>query len=386
MPLSKIVAKSITDDTITTDQIADTSVHGRRNLIINGAMQIAQRGTSVASLSSTSTYSTCDRWKVQYGSSGTFTESQSTTAPSGFSNSLKLDCTAADASPDYLLILQRIEGQDLQHLKKGTSAAESTTLSFYVRSSKTGTYQVNLRDNDNTRTIGASYTISSADTWEYKSITFAGDTTGALDDDDGNSLQIEWWLAAGSTYSGGAVPTAWEASSNTDRAAALTVAIGASTSDDFHLAGVQLEVGDKATPFEHRSFADELLRCQRYCVVARAVNTDTSNPGAIHCNGQRGHFGFGLAHNSTNPLTYFELPVVMRNRPGVSFSAVNDFGFDRGWAGMVTYTNVAVQGLRSSSKSVAIIGTCSGLSNGQAGSLSADPDETNARITFNAEL
>lgn len=281
-------------------RIADTSALSHRNLIINGAMQIAQKATSVASLSSTSAYSTCDRWQVQYGSSGTFTESQSTTAPSGFSNSLKLDCTTADASPDYLLILQRIEGQNLQHLKKGTSATESTTLSFYVRSSKIGTYQVNLRDNDNSRIIGASYTISSADTWEYKSITFAGDTTGALGNDNGNSLQIEWWLAAGSNYSGGAVPTAWESSSNTDRAAALTVAIGASTSDDFHLAGVQLEVGDTATPFEHRSYGDELLRCQRYYFK----NTDTQ---------------FGLQYVSATKRVGYSYPVAMRANPTLTF-------------------------------------------------------------------
>ena len=244
--------------------IGSQSALSNRNIIINGAMQVAQRATSVASLSSTATYSTCDRWEVQYGSSGTFTESQSTTAPSGFSNSLKLDCTSADASPNYLVLMQCLEGQNLQHLKKGTSAAESTTLSFYVRSSKTGTYQVNLRDLDNSRIIGATYTISAANTWEFKSITFAGDTTGAFNNDNGASLDIEWWLAAGSTYNSGAVPTAWEASTEADRAAGLNVAIGASTSDDFHITGVQFELGEQATPFEHRSFADELLRCQRY--------------------------------------------------------------------------------------------------------------------------
>ena len=244
--------------------IGSQSALSNRNIIINGAMQVAQRATSVASLSSTATYSTCDRWEVQYGSSGTFTESQSTTAPSGFSNSLKLDCTSADASPNYLVLMQCLEGQNLQHLKKGTSAAESTTLSFYVRSSKTGTYQVNLRDLDNSRIIGATYTISAANTWEFKSITFAGDTTGAFNNDNGASLDIEWWLAAGSTYNSGAVPTAWEASTEADRAAGLNVAIGASTSDDFHITGVQFELGEQATAFEHRSFADELLRCQRY--------------------------------------------------------------------------------------------------------------------------
>ena len=279
-----------------------------RNLVINGAMQVAQRSTSVASLSSTATYSTCDRWEVQYGSSGTFTESQSTTAPSGFSNSLKLDCTTADASPNYLVIMQRIEGQNLQSLKKGTSAAESTTLSFYVRSSKTGTYQVNLLDGDNTRIIGATYTISSANTWEYKSITFAGDTTGTLDNDNNNSLQVEWWLASGSTYNSGAVPTAWEAMANGDRAAGLNVAIGASTSDDFHLAGVQLELGDKATSFEHRSFGDELARCLRYYHTSNIGDPDGSLSGSAT----------GIAFDANEVSVCYEFPVPMRATPTVT--------------------------------------------------------------------
>ena len=283
------------------------------NIIINGAMNVAQRSTSVASLSSTATYSTCDRWQVQYGSSGTFTESQSTTAPSGFSNSLKFDCTTADASPNYLVLDQRIEGQNLQHLKKGTSSAASTTLSFYVRSSKTGTYQVNLRDLDNDRMIGATYTISSANTWEFKSITFAGDTTGAFDDDNASSLGVEWWLAAGSTYNSGAVPTAWETTANGDRAAGLNVAIGASTSDDFHITGVQLEVGEQATPFEHRSFGDELARCQRYYqVTAKATSNYHVFP----------------AQRFSSTKAFFSVPIAtsMRADPTLSSNTTDNIG------------------------------------------------------------
>ena len=386
MALSRINANSITDDSITVDQIADTAVHGRRNIIINGAMQIAQRGT-VTGLTA-SNYGGPDRIRLGLSGAGTHSVSQSTTVPSGagFSNSWKLDCTTADTTPAFLAAQYRVEGQDLQQLKKGTSSAESVTVSFWVRSNVTGTYVFELRDVDNTRHIAKTYTISAADTFEYKTLTFAGDTSGTLDNDDGNSIELNWWLGANSTYTSGTLASSWAALTDANRAAGLNVNIAGDTANEWLITGVQLEVGDKATPFEHRSFPDELLRCQRYCVVARAVNTDTSNPGAIHCNGQRGHFGFGLAHNSTNPVTYFELPVAMRNRPGVSFSATNDFGFDRGWAGMKTYTNAQVQGLRSSTKSVAIIGTTSGLTNGQAGSLSADPDETNAKITFNAEL
>jgi hypothetical protein len=206
--------------------------------------------------------------------------------------------------------MQRIEGQNLQHLKKGTSAAVSTTLSFYVRSSKTGTYQVNLYETDNTRIIGATYTISSADTWEFKSITFAGDTTGTLDNDNNNSLQVEWWLASGSTYNSGAVPTAWEAVANGDRAAGLNVAIGASTSDDFHITGVQFEVGEQATPFEHRSFGDELARCQRY--TCRWV-----------ANAQFANFLVGRSYNTTQGTAVMTTPVSMRALPTLTTTSVS---------------------------------------------------------------
>ena len=237
---------------------------GRRNLIINGDMRIAQRGTSQAGVTSISGYGTCDRWHAQMNSSGTFTLSQSTAAPEGFSNSFKVECTTADASPNYLLVGQRLEGQNLQHIKKGLASAESLTVSFWVRSSKVGTYQFNLRDLDNSRAIGATYAVSSANTWEYKSLTFVGDTSGALDNDNANSLTVEWWLGAGASWNSGAVPSSWQATSNADRAAGLTVNIGTSTSDDFYITGVQLEVGKVATPFEHRSYGEELALCQRY--------------------------------------------------------------------------------------------------------------------------
>jgi len=244
--------------------IGSQTAQGNRNLIINGAMQVAQRGTSSTGFVGASAYLTVDRFKLENGSSGTFTVTQATDAPTGFANSLKFDCTTADSSPDYFLIVHRMEGQNLQHLQKGTSSAKKTTLSFHVKSNKTGTYQVNLRDVDNSRLIGATYSISSANTWEKKIVTFAGDTSGVLGNDNGNSLSLEWWLASGSTYNSGAVPTAWEAIANGDRAAGLNVAIGASTDDEFLITGVQLEVGEQATPFEHLSFGDELARCQRY--------------------------------------------------------------------------------------------------------------------------
>ena len=239
-----------------------------KNLIINGGMTVAQRSTSEASKTTVDGYVCLDRWSIQTGSVGTFTHSQSSDVPAGygFSNSVKFDCTTADASPDYGLIRQRFEGQNLQVLNKGTSSAVPVTLSFWVKSNLTGNFQVNLQDIDTSgsRHIGATYSISSANTWEKKEITFAGDTTGALDNDNACSFNIEWWLAAGSTYNSGSVPTSWAAEANGNRAAGLNVSIGSSTDNDFFLTGVQLEIGEKATEFEHEPIGTTLQKCQRY--------------------------------------------------------------------------------------------------------------------------
>ena len=246
--------------------LTNSQIGGRRNIVINGAMQISQRSTSATSITSTG-YHALDRFKLLYTDAGTWTMSQSSTTPNGFANSLKLDCTSAKsslASDSRLFLMTSIEGQDVQQFKKGTSDAEQYTLSFHVRSNKTGTYQVNIEDNDNVRIVGSTYTISSANTWEKKEITFVADTTGAFADDNGDSLAIMWALVAGTDNSSGAVPTAWEAKSNTDRGAGLNINLADSTSNEWYITGVQLEVGSTATPFEHRSFGEELKLCQRY--------------------------------------------------------------------------------------------------------------------------
>ena len=341
------------------------------NLVINGAMTVAERATSATVTTGTGPQ-TCDRFFVEASSSGTFTVTQSTTSPDGFSNSLKFDCTAADASPNYLLFGYRFEGQDVQNLKKGTSGALSTTLSFYVRSSKTGTYQVNLRDIDNARIIGATYTISSADTWELKTVTFVGDTSGTLDNDNGNSLTIEWWLAAGSTYNSGAVPTAWEATANGDSAAGLNVAIGASTSDDFHITGVQLEVGEQATPFEHRSFADELRRCQRYYAVRK------NTAGSLK------YYGQTLQAYGTSSVygLIADYPVTMRATPTVSQSGA--FGAYTASSANNSMAST-IGGLFATSHAWGTSGW-SGNSNLVAGYASVMYADTNAKLMADAEL
>ena len=292
---------------ITNASVADTAVHGRRNMVVNGGMQISQRGSSKTGVTGNG-YHTVDRFKINMNSSGTFTISQSTESPEGFSNSLKLDCTTADASPDYINMVTRLEGQNVQHLKKGTANALPVTLSFWVRSSKTGTYQVNLLDEDNTRAISATYAISSANVWEHKTATFSGDTSGVLGNDNGNSLQLEWWLAAGASWKTGTPPSAWEARDNADRASGLTVNIGASTNDDFYITGVQLEVGDTATPFEHRSYGEELALCQRYFCHSNAGDTTNEPVGGF----------IGMAENTTRLDSPWTFPVQMRTTPAVT--------------------------------------------------------------------
>jgi len=262
MPLSKIPS-------------AGTDGFGRRNLIINGAMQVAQRGTSETGIAASSDYFTADRWKVALRANevGTWTMKQvedgtdSETTPDGFSNALKMDCTIADtslAANTFFLIQHVIEAQNLQHLKFGTSSALPFTVSFWVKSSKTGAYTVEIASGDFSEENTQSYTIDAADTWEHKTLTFSGLTTQEIDNDNGAGMYVQWWLGAGSNYNSGAfVEDTWT-TTDTTRAHPNQVNLADSTSNDWYITGVQLEVGSVATEFEHRSFGEELALCQRY--------------------------------------------------------------------------------------------------------------------------
>jgi hypothetical protein len=236
-----------------------------RNLIINGAMQVAQRGTSVTGVTS-GAYRTCDRFMFSpFGPAGTWTVTQSTDAPDGFSNSFRIDCTTADASlgaSDFVIVETKLEAQNLQHLMYGDSSAKTVTASFYVKSNKTGTYVLELRQPDSGRLYNKTYTIDAANTWERKTLTFPGDVSGTINNDNGAGLAMNFWCAAGSTYSSGTIGTSWHTTS-ANRAAGV-VNLADSTDNDWSITGVQLEVGEQATPFEHRSYGDELARCQRY--------------------------------------------------------------------------------------------------------------------------
>jgi hypothetical protein len=246
LKVDKISPRSGTDVTLNTV--------GMKNIIINGDMSIAQRGTSFSSISSGNSNYPVDRFRMNMSTAGTWTISQDTTVPTGqgFAKSFKMDCTTANGSlsaGSFILIQQLIEGQNLQYLKKGTANAESLTVSFWVYATKTGTNICELYDQDNTRHIAKSYTISLSNTWEKKTITFAGDTSGAFNNDNGASLELNFWLAAGTTYSSGTLATSWASNTDANRAVGQ-VNHADSTSNDFLITGVQLEAGTTASDFE----------------------------------------------------------------------------------------------------------------------------------------
>ena len=247
----------------TVQEARDLVSAGRRNLIINGAMQVAQRGTVV---NAGNEYAGPDRMRFNKND-GAFTISQSTDVPTGqgFGYSWKADVTTvAGTSGNYYTFLQhRFEGQNFQSLKKGTSFAENFTLQFWIKTAVTGTYVIEVYDNDNNRSISQSYTVNSANTWEHKILTFPGDATGALDNDNNDSLEINCWLFAGSGYSSGTLNTSWNTQNNANRAVGQVNAAN-NTSNNIYFTGFQLEVGSNATEFEHRSYGEELKLCERY--------------------------------------------------------------------------------------------------------------------------
>jgi hypothetical protein len=252
-------------------------------LIDNGDMVIAQRGASPAAATGLGQgehgFYTVDRWKLTVNSSGGGTYQWTQTQESltsgaaytdGFSKAVKMDCTTADVTveaADNTYHRQRIEGQNLQLLKKGTANAEKLTLAFWVKSTKTGTFIAELIDDDNTRGVSVAYTVSSTDTWEKKVLNFPADTTGVLTNDNGTSFAVNLWFSAGTNYTSGTLATAWASQTHANRAVGQ-VNCADSTSNNVHFTGVQLEVGEYTSstipPFQHESYGESLLRCERY--------------------------------------------------------------------------------------------------------------------------
>jgi len=322
MPLSKIPS-------------AGTEGFGRRNLVINGAMQVAQRGTSFTAPSSASVI--CDRWGLEHSNDAVVDWSQSTDAPDGFRYSMKADVTTADtdlgASQYNIMYYRGTEVQDVEHLLYGTSGAKRLTLSFWVKSSKTGTYTAELAFNNGSAQVEHSkaYTINATNTWEKKELTFDANTTDSFGNAaNGQGLIIYFWLAAGTTWQGSPRSSTWDASSN--NRATGNVNLLDSTSNDWYITGVQLEVGSVATEFEHRSFGEELALCQRYyCKSFRYEIAPSDNFSSYANNAVSG----SISAYTTN-LGYIAsmntFPVQMRAAPDLVFYSTSlDAGATGKW-------------------------------------------------------
>ena len=241
-----------------------------RNVIINGAMNCSQRSTSVTGLGAntdaSTRYQTIDRFgiDVEGTTAGRYTMTQDSSAPSGFANSLKLDCTTADTSigaAELVTLSQIVEGQNVQSFAKGTSDAKPFAVSFYVKGNASATYVCELFDGDNSRHVCSTFSVTTD--WTRVEITFPADTTGAFDDDNAASLYLQIFLHAGSNFSSGTLPATWASKTNANRAAGGGSFFD-STDRTFFITGVQLEVGQNPTEFEHEPFERTLKKCERY--------------------------------------------------------------------------------------------------------------------------
>ena len=302
----ELQANGVTKAKVTANGLQDAngnSLRGGmyRNLIINGDMQIAQRGTSISGITG-SGFHTIDRFYTTLSSLGTWTHTQSTDVPSGqgFASSYKMECTTADASPaasDYKIWSHKIEAQMLQHLKFGTSSAEKLTVSFWVKSNKTATYILEFQQPDADRISSNAFTINSADTWEKKTITIDGDTSGTINNDNGSGLELNFWFGAGTTFTSGTLSSAWAAKVSANRCVGISN-LADSTSNYINITGVQLEVGEGASDFEFLPYDVQLQRCQRYYEISGLYQT------VAMASGSRFPAYFATTKRATPTMTY----------------------------------------------------------------------------------
>ena len=280
-------------------------------IIINGDMQINQRRSSSSSglTSENGSYIIPDRWAYYMTDVGTYLAGAGAAGPTdyGFKKSLWLDNTTAKGTLDatsILAVAQKIEAQDCQLFNWGTSRAEKITVGFWVKATKTGTNIVELLQSDSDRICCQSYTVSSTDTWEFKVLNFPADTSGSVNNDKNEGLEVRFYLAAGSNYSSGTLATTWAARSNTNRAVGQ-VNNADHTDNNWQLSGVQVEIGEFTSstipPFQFETVAENLARCQRYYYKLEAASG--------------GYFGSGNIDGSNDAQILVPFPCVMRTSP-----------------------------------------------------------------------
>jgi hypothetical protein len=300
-------------------------------------MQVAQRGTQTGLGASSAAYGATDRFcLVTNGIGGRMTIEQSTDAPNGFGNSVKLSCTTTDtslAAGDYLSFSTRLEGRNLQRFKKGTSDAEKFSVSFYVKANANATYVCELYDYDSFRHVNQTFSVTTS--WTRVELTFPADTTGELDNDSNLSLAINIYLHAGSNFTGGTLQSTW----GTGYRATGTDNFFDSTDRTLFLTGVQLEVGDNATPFEHLSYGEEYMLCQRYYHKA---DISGSYPIWLHplttndTNYRRQNYNFPTRMRATPSMTVTCSGTGTETTSGVESTTssrvglINDMGADSG--------------------------------------------------------
>jgi hypothetical protein len=291
-----------------------------RNIVINGNFAVAQRSSSVTGITSGDTYHTVDRFMTRVTTAGTWTQTQSTDTPTGkgLSHSLKMDCTTADSSlgaSDTVQIQHRIEGFNLQHLKYGTSDALPLTISFYVKAVKTGINIVSLYMDDGNDAQSQSYTINSSNTWEFKTVRFTGNTGQAISNDNTRSMIIQFHLASGSNFQSGTLATSW-AEQSTANEAVGQVNHADSTSNTWQIAGLQMEVGQNPTEFEHEPFDTTLIKSKRYYEKFDYENTGFVRIGYSNAT-TSAHAAFEYAEKRATPTV--TLPTAGQSSGNVSF-------------------------------------------------------------------
>jgi hypothetical protein len=345
-----------------------------RNRIINGDMRIDQRnaGASVTIGDSENAY-IVDRFSVYRFSSAVLTAKQDSVAPSGFNNSLKITVTTADASigsTEQAFLRQRIEGYNVADCGFGAAGAAAVTLSFWVRSSVTGTFSGALQNGATDRSYPFTYSISAADTWEQKTITVAGDTTGTWLTTNGVGLQVVWSLGVGSSFQGTA--GAW--ASGAFRGATGETQLISTLNATFYITGVQLEAGSVATPFEHRQYGQELALCQRYYfkLFPAAANRILA---------------MGQVNNSTEAEFYAPFVVTMRTSPS-ALETNGTAGDYKVYSADANTAATAVTHLSYTTNYSAAFrfSVASGLTAGRAASAYTNTGATTAFLAWSAEL
>jgi hypothetical protein len=337
-----------------------------KNRLINSAMVIDQRnaGASVSTSSGSSIY-TVDRFRVDYSATSKMTAQQSSTVPTGFINSLLITSSSAYSvgASDYFVLQQAIEGFNTADLDFGKATAKTITLSFWVRSSLTGTFGGNVRNSDNTRCYPFSYTISSANTFEQKSITIAGDTTGTWLTTNGAGMFVTWGLGVGSTLSG----TAGSWGSTLYLSATGATSVVGTNGATFYFTGVQLEVGSTATSFDYRPYGTELALCQRYCYLTGGSEYSNFFSGV-----------FATASDFQGPVIF---PVTMRSAPTLTTSG----NFQVLSNSVYSATGLNLGASETTKMTAKINSTVSSGTAGYGGTMRAANDTT-AKLILSAEL